>query len=331
MKFFKSFAATKVDYVSSDFSDWRYNLNKYILPSIDGTLDLEQTAISPVSRPYANAKNEEDIYENEANGTIFFLLRREVKAVSVSMLKKRFADYEIRNGSKPSRDTKADIKSKLYETAPVKIDFIPIIVDRNKSALYIFSSSGKMIEEAKDVCSHIFEFEYEEKETSIPSTFLTWLWWRMENTQGSLVTIDGDDVEIFIGESVKCASGTGSISAKKVLEEARASLSKGADVNEIEVTTISSSGPRDVIFTSMIDTLKGLEIVDPDKEEETRDLQEPQKTIEYFEKASKYTSWLFEVRDDLLKLYEKEAHLITDELRQNWGLKKFCPMLIGSF
>lgn len=321
MNFFKSFSVTKCHFGFFDYSDWRHNLEKFILPSIDGKTDTEQTSIAPINRPYANASNAADIFEDTSCGIIFFLLRREEKKISASMLKKRIADFEIRSGVKPGKAEKENIKNELMLTAPLKVDFVPVIVDTS-GEVYIFSSSKKMVEEAKDICATVFNFEYEDDDLVLHSPeFLTWLWWRMENTDGSLATVNGKAVDLILGEAVKCQSNLGSISAKSVLEEARASLAKGADVVELETFLIDGEQSQKIVFTIFKDVLKGLAINSIDTNDQFQSFAEAFYVVQNY----------FQVRDNLLSRFEKEQMLITDDLRQNWGLKKFCPMLIGSF
>lgn len=259
-----------------------------------------------------------------SNDNVFLVYREDTKKVNTAFVKKQVAlrakSLEDKGQVVNKKTIKAlteTVKSEAIKSTPYTTKFTPVIVDILNGTAYIFTTSGKLVQEIIEQIESVCECETQivASDPEDNKDFLTWLWWRYDYNQ----SFETDDGDIILNGNAVISYDNVTTSTKGGLNELRTAMTTPeATVIKLGIERKTEAG------------IQGFEL--------DNDL-----TLNGFAHKMKFDSDMFDsdvltyVIEELVSVYDlidtcydlykkavESGELITDELRNTWGRETFC-------
>ena len=249
--------------------------------------------------------------------------KRNVPASTIKReLAKRSNEFVQDSGKKYiSREMKKALKEEITEQllkrVPPQTSFVVFTVDMSNGNGYYYATSKKSFEQFEELFERAYGVSFEAVIPETDTDFLTYIWWESESNSFAEMPFNGKLTKTFVGDKVSVSDDDQKITVSGDIEEAKLSVSKGADVTKIELLVQIGEDERKFVVDSD-GKLSGLTFeasMLPDRESE------------------ELTPFIVATGDafGLLDLWEarycesrENESGLTPAIRQTWGRGNYC-------
>lgn len=249
--------------------------------------------------------------------------KRNVPASTIKReLAKRSNEFVQDSGKKYiSREMKKALKEEITEQllkrVPPQTSFVVFAVDMSNGNGYYYSTSKKSFEQFDELFERAYGVSFEPVEFDTDRDFLTYIWWESESNSFAEMPLNGNLTKTFIGDRVSVSDDEQKITVSGDIEEAKLSVSKGADVTKIELLVHVGEDERKLVVDSD-GNLSGLTYeasMLPDSESEE---------LTPFIAATEDVFGLLDLWKDKYLASQENGSGLTPAIRQTWGRGEYC-------
>ena len=249
--------------------------------------------------------------------------KRNVPASTIKReLAKRSAEFVQDSGKKYiSREMKKALKEEITEQllkrVPPQTSFVVFAVDMSSGNGYYYATSKKSFEQFEEIFERAYGVSFEPDELDTGSDFLTYLWWESESNSFAEMPLNGKLTKTFVGDRVSVSDDDQKITVSGDIEEAKLSVSKGADVTKIELLVQIGEDERKFVVDND-GKLSGLTFeasMLPDRESEE---------LTPFIAATEDVFGLLDLWKDKYVVAQENGSGLTPAIRQTWGRGNYC-------
>ena len=249
--------------------------------------------------------------------------KRNVPASTIKReLAKRSNEFVQDSGKKYiSREMKKALKEEITEQllkrVPPQTSFVVFAVDMSNGSGYYYATSKKSFEQFEELFERAYGVSFKPIEPETGSDFLTYLWWESESNSFAEMPLNGKLTKTFVGDKVSVSDDDQKITVSGDIEEAKLSVSKGADVTKIELLVQIGEDERKFVVDSD-GKLSGLTFeasMLPDRESEE---------LTPFIAATEDVFGLLDLWKDKYVVAQENGSGLTPAIRQTWGRGNYC-------
>ena len=249
--------------------------------------------------------------------------KRNVPASTIKReLAKRSTEFVQDSGKKYiSREMKKALKEEITEQllkrVPPQTSFVVFAVDMSNGSGYYYATSKKSFEQFEELFERAYGVSFEPVELDTDNDFLTYIWWESESNSFAEMPFNGKLTKTFVGDRVSVSDDDQKITVSGDIEEAKLSVSKGADVTKIELLVQIGEDERKFVVDND-GKLSGLTFeasMLPDSESEE---------LTPFIAATEDVFGLLDLWKDKYVEAQENGSGLTPAIRQTWGRGEYC-------
>lgn len=214
-------------------------------------------------------------------------------------------------------DVKAQATAYLLSRVLVQTSFVVFAVDMSNGSGYYYTTSKKSFEQFEELFERAYGVSFKPIEPETGSDFLTYLWWESESNSFAEMPLNGKLTKTFVGDKVSVSDDDQKITVSGDIEEAKLSVSKGADVTKIELLVQIGEDERKFVVDND-GKLSGLTFeasMLPDRESEE---------LTPFIAATEDVFGLLDLWKDKYVVAQENGSGLTPAIRQTWGRGEYC-------
>lgn len=214
-------------------------------------------------------------------------------------------------------EVKEMVTANLLSRVPVQTSFVVFAVDMSNGSGYYYATSKKAFEQFEELFERAYGVSFEPVELDTDNDFLTYIWWESESNSFAEMPFNGKLTKTFVGDKVSVSDDDQKITVSGDIEEAKLSVSKGADVTKIELLVQIGEDERKFVVDSD-GKLSGLTFeasMLPDRESEE---------LTPFIAATEDVFGLLDLWKDKYVVAQENGSGLTPAIRQTWGRGEYC-------
>ena len=215
-------------------------------------------------------------------------------------------------------DVKAQATAYLLSRVLVQTSFVVFAVDMSNGNGYYYATSKKSFEQFEELFERAYGVSFKPIAPETGNDFLTYLWWESESNSFAEMPLNGKLTKTFVGDRVSVSEeDKQKITVSGDIEEAKLSVSKGADVTKIELLVQIGEDERKFVVDSdgKLSSLTFEASMLPDRESEE---------LTPFIAATEDVFGLLDLWKDKYVVAQENGSGLTPAIRQTWGRGNYC-------